>query len=1029
MPHPISHVILATLPLAGALAPLAAGPIAPDVGALYNLIKNSGFEEGDRLPAAWARYPAKDAGANYQLRDTKMFHTGRASGLITSVVGQPPGTSAMQWSQYKVPVEGGSSVIVSMYAKSEGVPVHGGGLHFYDETGAHRGFVGVQGPATPATNWTHLHQTVAVPPEARTMGFVAYARNGGKTWYDDLAVIGTPTADATRFTPTLDGQLTEPCWDEARAIKTFVAHTGAKIIAEPIRAWLAYDDTKLYAAFRCPHRPRTTLRAQASAHDGDVWLDDSVEVFLDPRHRHHDYIHLCVNCNGILRDSRGRDTAWESGARVVVAREETAWAVELEIPFERLDLDLDVGHAWGVNLVWNNRVDGETATWSLGGFHAPGRFGNVTLSPDLGRFYRPQLARHLEQLRHERRGLFDELQGADLPGGGRAQSRRLLDEAMSALDDMRQFTKTDARSPDGGWDDICRRLTMASGTIAAARSAAVASLYETGQPGGKGAFRVVIAHSLQKVRRSGPVNDGILARQIRLDAARDEAESFQLVMVPGGGPLKQVTVEAGPLTGDGGKLPLTWHRVGYVETAKPNYPTEYVGWWPDPLLAPGAFDVAADERQPLWFTVDVPPETKPGAYGGPVTIRHGNTSLTVPVELRVRSFRLPRPGSLATPFSLYQQAWAKWWFGKETKKMPIETFARWCEFLGRYRLTPKNIAREYITQSGGGGNVRVDLSPLEQTVVPLAPRYFAPYSFNLCRMPSAKSIGKAADTTDPADAASLARAWVDEWKRLKLPAQVFIYGYDEPRPEHYSFLREAYRRIREAAPGYPIMQTLSDQQPAALAGLVDIWCPLTPSLASSFYGQRRRARDTLWTYVCCSPKPPFANFFVDEPAIDHRILFWQARQYGATGLLYWSTAWWEGLTTAASGEPCFPDTPIRFADLGTYQEFKVNGDGLLLYPGKGMEPLPSIRLEVIRDGIEDYECLALLSRTVERAMSLPADKQPAPQLMEKSRGLCKVPESISRRLDDYTKDPGAIFERRRKINDAIEQLTIALEQK
>ena len=52
---------------------------------------------------------------------------------------------------------------------------------------------------------------------------------------------------------------------------------------------------------------------------------------------------------------------------------------------------------------------------------------------------------------------------------------------------------------------------------------------------------------------------------------------------------------------------------------------------------------------------------------------------------------------------------------------------------------------------------------------------------------------------------------------------------------------------------------------------------------------------------------------------DHRILFWQLRQAGGTGFLYWSTSWWDGLPNAASGEPCFPDVPIHFSDLGTYK--------------------------------------------------------------------------------------------------------------
>ncbi|MDH7571684.1 MAG: DUF4091 domain-containing protein, partial [Armatimonadota bacterium] len=279
---------------------------------------------------------------------------------------------------------------------------------------------------------------------------------------------------------------------------------------------------------------------------------------------------------------------------------------------------------------------------------------------------------------------------------------------------------------------------------------------------------------------------------------------------------------------------------------------------------------------------------------------------------------------------------------------------------------------------------------------------------------------------DPAFAAKVVKAYAEEWKRQGLPEKVFLYGYDEPNPEHYPFLREAYQAIRGAAPGYPVMQTIGDPNPEALVGLVDIWCPLTAAAGSSFYQQRRQAGDTLWTYVCCSPKPPYANFFVDEPAIDHRVLFWQTRQIGATGLLYWCLCWYEGLPNAASGQPCFPDVPIRFKDLSTYQRYKVNGDGLLVYPGKGYEPLPSARLEVIRDGIEDYEYLALLSRLVERARSGAAGKRPPEAVLRRAEELCGVPPTISQSMTLYTRDPQVLLERRRQVADAIEALQRAV---
>ncbi|MBN1344462.1 MAG: DUF4091 domain-containing protein [Phycisphaerae bacterium] len=545
---------------------------------------------------------------------------------------------------------------------------------------------------------------------------------------------------------------------------------------------------------------------------------------------------------------------------------------------------------------------------------------------------------------------------------------------------------------------------------------------------GVGGFRVLATHAMYKVPRTGAVRDDALTPEVRIDAARDETECFQLVVLPTGAPLKSVTVEAPPLTGPGKPIPVRWNRVGFVETAKPSYATEYVGWWPDPLLPPAPFDVDQDARQPLWLSVDVPPDAVPGTYRGIVTIRHEKQAVSVPVELRARSFRLPRPGTLSTAFGLYAWALSKGYHGKRPYQdvMSVEDYARWCEFLGRHRLSPKNIGSEYLTRTGKGADMKVDMSRLKKLMMPLADRYFAPYSFCVYRLPSGPSIGKPGIASDPDLAAAVVKAHADEWKRQGLPPKAYIYGYDEPKPKDYDFLRQAYTKIRAAAPGFPIMQTINQRSPDELIGLVDIWCPLTASLSNSFYTDRAKAGDTLWTYVCCSPKPPHANFFIDQPAVDHRMVFWQARQHGATGVLYWCVCWWDGLPTPGNpqykGKKVFPEVPIRSRDHGTYRSFKTNGDGMLVYPGPNMTPYSSIRLEVVRDGIEDYEYLALLSSLVAKAKALSDGKRPSADVLKQAESLCTVPKTISQSLTDYTKDPRVIYDRRRAVADMIERL-------
>ena len=550
-------------------------------------------------------------------------------------------------------------------------------------------------------------------------------------------------------------------------------------------------------------------------------------------------------------------------------------------------------------------------------------------------------------------------------------------------------------------------------------------------------FQLAVAHALQKVRRDGADLASLdFSRRVQLEAARDETESFQLVVVPAGKPLKSVAVTAGPLGGREGRLEVNWRRVSYVRTGNPSYPVEHVGWWPDPLMPPGPFDLADDRVQPLWFTASIPAEARPGVYRGKVVVESAGERQSVSVTLRVRNFALPRPGALATPFGLYKSQLSRWY----GEPVAVKTFARWCEFLGRYRLTPKNIGYEYVNRVGktthSGRKVReVDMSQLDSTVGELAPKYFAPYSFGLYRLPSAptflESQKEQSRRWDVEAVAGPVTSHVREWKRRGFPEDVYVYGVDEPvGDELLAFLSLVYGRIKQAGPGLKIMQTLGHDKAEHLIGLVDIWCPKTTAVRSSFYAERRKAGDTLWNYVCVSPIPPCANFFIDEPAIDHRVLFWQTRQVGAAGLLYWTTVWYNGLPSPASGEPCFPDAPIDMTlhEMYTSSWVHVNGDGLLVYPGKSWTPLPSIRLEVIRDGIEDYEYFALLDKLISKVKKLPKyQSAEGISVVRAAEALSLPPTSISRGVNDFTKDPVQIFKRCREIGDMIEQLTHVLE--
>ena len=121
------------------------------------------------------------------------------------------------------------------------------------------------------------------------------------------------------------------------------------------------------------------------------------------------------------------------------------------------------------------------------------------------------------------------------------------------------------------------------------------------------------------------------------------------------------------------------------------------------------------------------------------------------------------------------------------------------------------------------------------------------------------------------------------------------------------------------------------------------------------YDKLRERGDNMWCYICCSPEFPYANFFNSYQGSWQRMVLWQTYFIHSDGLLYWSTVFWNVAehTTAL----------INMRGTGS-------GDGLLLYPGffwdEGLVPVPSVRYEYVRDGIEDYQYLKQLERELGR---------------------------------------------------------------
>ena len=206
--------------------------------------------------------------------------------------------------------------------------------------------------------------------------------------------------------------------------------------------------------------------------------------------------------------------------------------------------------------------------------------------------------------------------------------------------------------------------------------------------------------------------------------------------------------------------------------------------------------------------------------------------------------------------------------------------------------------------------------------------------------------------------------------------KAFYYRIDEPDNSRNAEVIDVTKQLRALGIKHLVTTHPNDD----LKDSVDIWAPNV----GDFFGiggldfvalQRERAlgRET-WLYTMIEPKFPTPSWLLDDDGTSIRAYgaFW--RRHGFSGFVYSMAHGWG---------------PQPLENLQSFQD--TNGDGTLLYPGElaGQNgPLPSIRLMLLRDAIEDYE----LNRA--DAPLFPRDK-PALPAFQIARGTATLDGRLS----------------------------------
>ena len=477
-------------------------------------------------------------------------------------------------------------------------------------------------------------------------------------------------------------------------------------------------------------------------------------------------------------------------------------------------------------------------------------------------------------------------------------------------------------------------------------------------------------NALTKVRPGDAAPEAV---SIAIEAASNEFEPFQVIVDGGDGGVTGVIAEVSDLAGPGGAIipagEIMLYCEGLYEVVVPSNIEGAVGPWPDPLI-PGVdayfgetrsafpFDVPAGELRGIWIEVFVPPGTEAGSYTGTVSVSGiGLPETSIAVSLRVRGFEIPSTATLKSAFGV-----------------------RWnvcASHLGSYEACGDAGIEQYQVMYG---QAALDHRVTLESVVYYGPdgtdwtRFDATYGPMLDGTAGTRLSGARLTTLRvmTGDAGQMA-LWHDHFDERGWLDRLFDYTCDEP-PAGCGWDEIPARAAAAHGAGIRTLVTtdIDEVNDRGLHDDIDILVPVVNYMHPRDESSRRPDYDgfltggedkELWMYQSCMSHgcgdgcvetagdwyTGWPSYMIDTSALQNRAMQWIAFIYDIGGELYFATT---------------HDLPTAWDD---QCDFSGNGDGTLFYPGtpdriggSSHIPVESIRLKLIREGMEDFEYLSLL---------------------------------------------------------------------
>lgn len=326
-----------------------------------------------------------------------------------------------------------------------------------------------------------------------------------------------------------------------------------------------------------------------------------------------------------------------------------------------------------------------------------------------------------------------------------------------------------------------------------------------------------------------------------------------------------------------------------------------------------------------------------GTYKYTLTFTNGSSVVNRPLSVSVWPFALPDDLPITILGNGLYNSGSISRYGVSATDFYNKVYPAYLNTMRQYKMNSLSLTYPLPANDVASGAAPIESSPDFTGMLDT----IAKYGFRYFRLPNLTGVYDATKIDQPGNLFAFNgpvyyQAWYNYLLSKGWSDRAIVKTWDEPTTDQYPLVEESYDIVKSAVPQFATLCT-GNAPDTSLSNAVNIWTVYARRYNAQADATARSLGQQVWLY---------ANNLhnVKRNATNQRIIGWHLFRYNFSGYFIWAINNYPG-------------------DPWTTQPDPTSRSGAFIYPNplNGM-PLPTLRLEALRRGFEDYQYFALLQQ-------------------------------------------------------------------